>query len=42
MGREIPITFRKWEFNRFCGYGIKEMYEVKKQASTKQELKNKK
>ena len=30
-GREIPITFRKWEFNRFSGYGIKEMYEVEKQ-----------
>ena len=27
-GREIPITFRESEFNRFCGYGIKEMYEV--------------
>jgi hypothetical protein len=42
VGRETPITFRKSEFNRIRDCGIKEMYEVEKQASTKTEFKNKK
>ena len=32
-GREIPTRFRISEFNRFRACGIKEMYEVEKQAS---------
>jgi len=41
VGRETPITFRKSEFNRIRDCGIKEMYEVEKQASAKQNSKTK-